>query len=71
MASDAPAFESRNSDSVALHPQSHDPPASWYHTFLLRRAQARGVQTDLIKSSAIKIAESQKLLAEVDALLRR
>jgi len=71
MASDAPAFESRNPDSVALDPHAHDPGASWYHTFFLRRARARGAQTDLMKSSAIKLAESQKLLAEVDALLRR
>ena len=71
MAPDAPAFESSSPDSVALDPYAHDPRASWDHTFFLRRLQARGAQTDLMKSSAIKLAESQKLLAEVDALLRR
>jgi hypothetical protein len=69
MASDAPAFESGNSDGVALDLHAHDPRAFWYHnTFFLRCAQARDAQTDLMKSSAIKIAESRKLLAEVDAL---
>lgn len=71
MASDAPAFESGSPDSVAFDPHAYDPTPSWYDTFFLRRAQARGAQTDLMKSSAIKLAESQKLLAEVDALLRR
>jgi hypothetical protein len=65
------AFASPDPCSVALDPQADDPSPSWCHTFLLRRARQRGAHTDLIKSSAIKIAESQKLLAEVDALLRR
>ena len=70
MASEAPAFESGHSDGVALDPQSDDSSGSWYDSFFLRRAQAKA-QTDLLKSSAIKLAESRKLLAEVDALLRR
>jgi len=40
----------------------------YHNTFFLRCAQARDAQADLMKSSAIKIAESRKLLAEVDAL---
>lgn len=71
MASDAPDFRSGHQDRAALDLHDPDPSASWDITFFARRAQVRDAQTDLIKSSAIKLAESQKLLAQVDALLRR
>lgn len=43
----------------------------YHRMFFLRVAHADGVQAKLVKSSAIKLDESLKLLAEVSDLLRR
>jgi hypothetical protein len=70
MASDASGFNSRNQDG-ALAPHAPHRYGSRDRIFFRRVVQANGAIIDLMKSSAIKLAESQKLLAEVDALLRR
>lgn len=69
MASDPPAFEVGN--SVGRDPRTRHPKPSRDGTVYLRVAQANGALANVMKESAITLAESQKLLAEVDALLRR
>jgi hypothetical protein len=85
MASDASAFDSNKGASVALDGGVHHlttsggrrratavPGRTAYDSaFFLRVAHANAVQTRLMKSSTIKLAESLKLLAEVTDLLRR
>lgn len=71
MASDASGFELSKQHSVALDCPADHFKASRDRAFFLRVTQSNGVLSDLMKSSAIKLAESQKLLADVDALLRR
>ena len=71
MASDAPASASSKPDSVGFDSGTHRLQASQARNFFLRVGHANGALSDLMKSSAITLAESQKLLAEVDALLRR
>lgn len=85
MASGAPAFESSSQDNESVARGARPPSAlrggsretamrarrTYDRTFFERVAHANAVQADLMKSSAIKLDESLKLLAEVRDLLRR
>ena len=85
MTSNASAFESSKQNSVAIEHGVRHPtalrgrrrdtalraPTAYDRTFFQRVAYANAVQANLMRSSAIKLEESLKLLAEVSDLLRR
>jgi hypothetical protein len=84
MMSDASASESGKQDSGAINLAGDEPQPSrigpreaamralrLYNRTFLRVAHTNEAQANLMKSSATKLTESLKLLAEINDLLRR